>query len=87
MCISFHTGPNLYQSLLQWKRKLHQTEKLADIHDGQLYKKLASEDGPLANEQSISLILNTDGVVVFKSTNYSIWPVLLMINELPFTER
>ena len=81
------SGPTLYQSILQMKRKLHHPGKLADICDGELYKRLASGDGPLGNEQSISLILNTDGVVVFKSTNSAIWPVLLMINELPFSER
>ena len=81
------SGPGLYQSLLQTKMKTPKPGKIADICDGQLYKKLVSENGPLANKSSISVVLNTDGVVVFKSTNYSIWPVLLMINELPFNER
>lgn len=35
----------------------------------------------------LSVIMNTDGVVTFKSTKSSLWPVLLMINELPFSER
>ncbi len=69
------------------KNKAHQPGKITDISDGLLYKTLVSEGRLLANEKSISVILNTDGVVVFKSTNYSIWPVLLMINELPFSER
>ena len=60
---------------------------LSDIYDSQLYQALAGPQGPLADEHNISVILNTDGVEVFKSTKVSMWPVLLMINELPFTER
>ena len=61
--------------------------KVVDIHHGQVYRALASGDGPLVDKRNISVVLNTDGVPVFQSTNYQIWPVLLMINELPFAER
>ena len=61
---------------------------MGDIYDGKLYQALMhSDDGPLANKRNISVVLNTDGGVVFCSTNFSIWPVLLMINELPYSER
>ncbi|XP_070537248.1 uncharacterized protein [Ptychodera flava] len=30
---------------------------------------------------------NTDGVPVFKSSSFSLWPLYLMVNELPFHER
>lgn len=36
---------------------------------------------------NISFTLNTDGVLIFKSSKFSIWPVYLMINELPFKTR
>lgn len=57
---------------------------MADIVDGYAYKTL--QRGPLMSHHSITVILNTDGVVVFKSTNYTIWPVLLMINEHPLVK-
>ena len=66
-------------------RKISNPGKIADICDGLLYRRFKSKRG--SNENSISVVLNTDGVVVFKSTNYSIWPVFLMVNELPFVER
>ena len=63
--------------------------KVADIHDGKVYRALASAVGPLVDTRNISVTLNTDtdSVQVFHSTNYQIWPVLLMISELPFAER
>ena len=80
-------GPGFYQSL-QYSRSLpRKPDKLTDIIDGQLYQSLASGGGPLADEHNISVVLNTDGAAVFCSTNYSFWPVLLMINELPFAKR
>ena len=62
-------------------------QQIADIYDGQLHRNLQADNGPLADEHSVSLLLNTDGIVVFHSTSHTMWPVLLMINELPFSKR
>ena len=35
----------------------------------------------------MTLSLNTDGISIFKSSNKSIWPIFLTINELPLSER
>ena len=34
-----------------------------------------------------TVLWNTDGVPIFKSSGFSIWPIFLMINELPFHLR
>ena len=36
---------------------------------------------------NLSLVCNTDGVHIFKSSKYAIWPVWLAINELPPSQR
>ena len=69
------------------KERRQSNMNICDIHDGRIYQALCSENGPLANTNNISLTLNTDGVQVYQSTKYSMWPVLLIINELPFTAR
>lgn len=52
-----------------------------DIVDGDLYRRL-----PLAvNDFTCSI--NTDGVNVFKSSTFSIWPIFLSINELSYRLR
>lgn len=38
-------------------------------------------------QDNLSLLWNTDGVPVFKSSKFSIWPLYFVINELPFSER
>lgn len=80
-------GPGFYQSLHYSRSLPRKPGKLANISEGQLYQALASSGGPLADKHNISVVLNTVGVVVFHSTNYSFWPVLLMINKLPFVKR
>jgi len=55
-----------------------------DVCDGHNYKK-HSELG--SDTHNISTVWNTDGVPVFESSNYSIWPVYHMINELPYDIR
>ena len=41
----------------------------------------------LSRKENISFTWNTDGISVFKSSNYSIWPIYLAINELPLDKR
>ena len=40
--------------------------------------------GILDLQHTVSLLWNTDGVPVFKSSKFSIWPLYLIINELHF---
>ena len=50
------------------------------MYDGQLYQKHVAFVSHPAN---VTLLLNTDGVSVFKSSKSTLWPVWLIINELP----
>ncbi|CAG2216785.1 unnamed protein product [Mytilus edulis] len=45
------------------------------------------DSGFLRNPNGISFSMNTDGVPVFKSSRISMWPVYMLINELPIGER
>lgn len=46
-----------------------------------------SDNGFLSNPANISLTWNTDGVVIFKSSKFNIWPFYFIVNELPYKER
>ena len=65
------------------------TDDLFDITDGSIYKKLLeSEDGHLfANKKAFTFSLNTDGISPYKKSKLTIWPVFLVINELPLETR
>lgn len=52
-----------------------------DITDGDCYRKL-----PLETDD-ITCSINTDGVNVFKSSTFSVWPIFLSINELSYKTR
>ncbi len=41
----------------------------------------------MSNPAHLSLLWNTDGVPIFKSSNYSIGPLCFTINELPYGHR
>lgn len=38
-------------------------------------------------EDDLTVTFNTDGVPLFESSHFGIWPLLVQINELPFAER
>lgn len=71
------------------RRQKKNANNYEDIYDGNVYKQLAENGGPLSDKYpyNISFTVNTDGVPIFKSSKISIWPVYLMVNELPFYQR
>ena len=66
---------------------------ISDVTDGQLYKERFERNGYFRGEAvkngevHLSLQINTDGVSLFRSSNFSIWPVYFVINELPPSMR
>ncbi|KAL1418328.1 hypothetical protein MTO96_025974 [Rhipicephalus appendiculatus] len=57
----------------------------SDITGGRLYRSIREHVG--AQWSDITLTINTDGSPVFKCSKYSVWPIQLMLNELPFDIR
>lgn len=56
---------------------------ICDIQDGKLYKNLQKPGKFLSYPEHTGLVLNTDGVAIFKSSKHSLWPVYLSITSLP----
>lgn len=59
---------------------------IQDVYDGEIYQKLFNS-GFLKDKNNLSFAMNTDGVAIFKSSKISMWPVYLLVNELPLKER
>lgn len=53
---------------------------VGDISESSSYNQL-----PLGLDD-LTLIWNTDGIPIFHSSEYSVWLLKVMINELPFKE-
>lgn len=76
-------------------RKKKCKHNLEDIFDGQLYKKHFDCEGYFhgtslaarGKEIHLSLMVNTDGVSIFRSSNFGLWPVYFILNELPPEKR
>ena len=57
----------------------------SDVVNGRIYCRLREEH--IISEHDITIQWNTDGVNVFNSSIRSIWPILVMVNELPYRLR
>ena len=57
------------------------TSIISDITSSRLYRELVDQHNLSNND--LSLTWNTDGIPVFESSRYSIWPIQSSINELP----
>jgi hypothetical protein len=62
---------------------------IKDICDGTLYKTLLDcEDGQaIKQKEALTFLFNTDGASICKSSKLTLWPVYLIINELPLGKR
>ena len=58
-------------------------DALEDIYDGNLYKKFARDPNLLGNPNNYSYIFNTDGCQTSFHSKITVWPIYMMINELP----
>ncbi|KAK3918469.1 L-carnitine dehydrogenase [Frankliniella fusca] len=74
--------PGFFDSLKYSQTRI-KTNQMAyeDIYDGSVYKEASRQFFSLGNW--ISLMWNTDGFSIFKSSLFSVWPFYLSINELP----
>ena len=70
----------------RFHRNKQHPNNVEDIYDGQLYRNMCRE-GILSSPDNVSFLMNTDGIPVFKSSKVSIWPLYLIINELPYSKR
>lgn len=83
--IKLYSRPGFFNNLQRRFAQQNQNQNsFRDIYDGEIYKSLS---GFLSNIFNISFTWFTDGVSIFKSSKFSIWPFYLIINELPFTHR
>ena len=72
------------ETWLALQHRFQQPPSNDDIYDGDGYKKHADF---LSHPEHISLLLNTNGMALYRSSSVSIWPVWAIINELPPTLR
>lgn len=80
------TGKNVWNNIQkQYQRR--GTGSITDVINGKKYLCQCADGGFLADPNNLSLIFNTDGVPLFKSSKQKIWPVYLAINELPPKQR
>ena len=69
---------------LQLRLKRSNSSEITDVYDGLHYRQHCEF---LSQPSHLSLLMNTDGVAIFHSSKYSVWPVFFVINELPKEKR
>ncbi len=83
-CNNYSTDPVSWELLQKRFRPNDVATCIRDIYDGAAYRKHSTF---LNNPANISFTLNTDGVSLYRSSSISIWPVWLVVNELPPRKR
>ena len=64
--------------------KLSDHNNMSDLTDGELYQNFNRKTG---QQKAVSFSWNTDGVSIFRSSNYNIWPFYLTVNEMSEHKR
>ncbi|XP_052129331.1 uncharacterized protein LOC127750829 [Frankliniella occidentalis] len=80
--------PGFVEKLLfRFQRVKKHEDNIEDIYDGNLYKEQTANNGILSGRHNISLTWYSDGIQIFKSVKYAVWPLFFVINELSYKER
>ena len=74
-----------YQYVLH--ERVSEPGHIKDIYDGKCYKEFVRQLPNRYKYDYVTAILNTDGANKFECSQYSLWPIYLMPNELPPQER
>ena len=72
--------PKFVKGLKYRFERTHLEGSYEDIYDGDIYIRHASF---LTHKFNLSFSLNFDGAPKFKSSGVQLWPIQLIINELP----
>lgn len=56
----------------------------SDVKNGSFYKELKNMN---ANQKFLTIQWNTDGIQIFNSSKISVWPIQVMLNELPYHDQ
>lgn len=78
---------NMWESIDELKQGSPDRVSVSDICTGLGYRKLQEPGGFLDGTQNLTLSLFIDGIPLYKSSSVSLWPVYLLINEIPPQQR
>ena len=87
ICSMFTKHTFVNDILHRFTRKKLNEDYLEDIYDGSLYQQHSTSGGILSAWNNLSLTWNLDGIPVFRSSKFSLWPLYLIVNELPYHLR
>lgn len=82
VCDILIIDPIVWKALLTRGQQPENCNTINDIHSGRIYRNLK-----INRKEYVTLVVNTDGVQVFKSSTVSMWPIWVVINELPINMR
>jgi len=67
--------PGFYDELQHRFRRNKKTEEnIEDVYDGRVYQEQV-QNGFLNNPNNLSFMWYSDGISIFKSANFTIWPM------------
>ena len=79
--LSFIPGVDVWSALQ--KPPVSPPGTICDIQNGKKYREMSE----FTSKGNLTLVVNTDGVQLFKSSSVSMWPIWIIINELPVSMR
>jgi hypothetical protein len=80
-------NPDVFKNFQRVPRS--EIDSIEDVCDGQIFKDLfKSEFSQLfETNQIFTFSINTDGISICDESNITIWPIFLVINEIPLEKR
>lgn len=79
-----HAG---YYDKVVSKNYTEQISSIKDVYDGKMYREFVNSLPQEDRYNFVTLTINSDGAQPFEKAPRSLWPLYIMLNELPIVER
>ena len=76
---------SFYDNIVKNRKRL--SRQVSDIYDGLMYRRFVDDLPDDEKEAYASCVFNTDGANPFEASSSSVWPIYVMINEIPAVAR
>ena len=86
--ILIESNSDYYSRIISLREQpLHNDYQFSDIYSGRKYRDFIASLPNSQKHSYVTLVLNSDGSPIFKSSKFAIWPIQVSINEIPANIR
>ena len=80
-------GPGVWEDIKRYKSECRNSNVRQDVMNGKKYQELFSKGWLKEEDDFVTFLVNTDGVLLYTSSGIHLWSIYIALNEIPPEKR